>query len=373
MFKQYIFLLILSLFSIQGFAAGCPDGSEPVRSISADGTYFVFECNGNDNLNLSSIDEEKYTSYPTFKTYASDQDFIKSSEQDKLTYINSKDNIKGRFLYDQEDVSGDYQVHVIYIIASDSIDKQFDVNGTIEKIIIRGNEHLKNKTKEKQFRLDLTKEGNLDVSFMRVAKTKNQINWSKDAAGFFASEAVRHGFYKPKKLYSIFYQDEYNYEWGQAGNAMLNSPSGDIEVVMGVTYLGRPGADVMDGFHPNEHELFHSLGFVQLCAPGAVIERNSPWGKNDHLGKQSPGYKNDVMSDGGADLYYMDLFVDKDRVEYYGHSNPECEMDLRKSAFLEPTEEDFQLQPRSPSCLLTRWQPQYNHQRSLDCLAKLDF
>ena len=69
----------------------------------------------------------------------------------------------------------------------------------------------------------------------------------------------------------------------------------------------------------------------------------------------------------------MDLFVDKDRVEYYGHSNPECEMDLRKSAFLEPTEEDFQLQPRSPSCLLTRWQPQYNHQRSLDCLAKLDF
>ena len=96
-------------------------------------------------------------------------------------------------MYDQEDVSGDYQVHVIYIIASDSIDKQFDVNGTIEKIIIRGNEHLKNKTKEKQFRLDLTKEGNLDVSFMRVAKTKNQINWSKDAAGFFASEAVRHG------------------------------------------------------------------------------------------------------------------------------------------------------------------------------------
>ena len=44
MFKQYIFLLILSFFSIQGFAAGCPDGSEPVKSLSADGTYFVFDC-----------------------------------------------------------------------------------------------------------------------------------------------------------------------------------------------------------------------------------------------------------------------------------------------------------------------------------------
>ena len=42
--KKLLLLLALSLFSIQGFAAGCPDGSEPVKSISADGTYFVFEC-----------------------------------------------------------------------------------------------------------------------------------------------------------------------------------------------------------------------------------------------------------------------------------------------------------------------------------------
>jgi len=48
-------------------------------------------------------------------------------------------------------------------------------------------------------------------------------------------------------------------------------------------------------------------------------------------------------------------------------------MDLKKSAFLEPTEKDFQLQPRSKSCKLTRWQPKYNHQRSLDCLARLNF
>ena len=39
-------LLILSFFSAQGLAAGCPDGSEPVKSISADGTYFVHNCGG---------------------------------------------------------------------------------------------------------------------------------------------------------------------------------------------------------------------------------------------------------------------------------------------------------------------------------------
>ena len=47
--KKLLLLLTLSFFSTQGFAAGCPDGSEPVRSISADGTYFVFECNNTQN------------------------------------------------------------------------------------------------------------------------------------------------------------------------------------------------------------------------------------------------------------------------------------------------------------------------------------
>ena len=48
-------------------------------------------------------------------------------------------------------------------------------------------------------------------------------------------------------------------------------------------------------------------------------------------------------------------------------------MDLRKSAFLEPTEENFQLQPYINSCVITRWIKKYNHQQSLDCLARLEF
>mgnify|MGYP000029313107 CR=1 FL=1 len=53
--KKLFLLLILSFFSAQGLAAGCPDGSEPVRSISADGTYFVFNCGGSaDSSNETS-------------------------------------------------------------------------------------------------------------------------------------------------------------------------------------------------------------------------------------------------------------------------------------------------------------------------------
>ena len=42
--KKLLLLLILSLFSIQGHAGSCPDGSDPVKSISDDGTYFVYKC-----------------------------------------------------------------------------------------------------------------------------------------------------------------------------------------------------------------------------------------------------------------------------------------------------------------------------------------
>jgi len=48
--KKLLLLLILFFFSAQGFAVGCPDGSEPVKSVSADGTYYVYNCSKN-NIN----------------------------------------------------------------------------------------------------------------------------------------------------------------------------------------------------------------------------------------------------------------------------------------------------------------------------------
>ena len=54
--KKIFLVLILTLSSIQAYAASCPDGSEPVKSISEDGTYFVFNCGGgNDNINMENF------------------------------------------------------------------------------------------------------------------------------------------------------------------------------------------------------------------------------------------------------------------------------------------------------------------------------
>ena len=56
--KKLLILLTLSFFSTQGFSASCPDGSEPIKSVSEDGTYFVYNCgstNSNSNSNAGTV------------------------------------------------------------------------------------------------------------------------------------------------------------------------------------------------------------------------------------------------------------------------------------------------------------------------------
>jgi len=51
--KKLLLLLILSLFSTVSFSASCPDGSDPVKSVSDDGTYLVFNCGGSSSVDNS--------------------------------------------------------------------------------------------------------------------------------------------------------------------------------------------------------------------------------------------------------------------------------------------------------------------------------
>ena len=52
--KKLFLLLILPFISTQGLSASCPDGSEPIKSVSADGTYFVYNCGYTNNEQASS-------------------------------------------------------------------------------------------------------------------------------------------------------------------------------------------------------------------------------------------------------------------------------------------------------------------------------
>ena len=60
--KKLLLLLILSFFSAQSFAGSCPDGSDPVKSVSADGTYFVYKCAGTKESNKTSASSSNKSS-----------------------------------------------------------------------------------------------------------------------------------------------------------------------------------------------------------------------------------------------------------------------------------------------------------------------
>ena len=86
--KKLLLLLILSFFSAQSFAGSCPDGSEPVKSVSDDGTYFVFNCGGQSSSSSvansdSSIKAVKYESFVDTDISSSckdlDKEFYRSS------------------------------------------------------------------------------------------------------------------------------------------------------------------------------------------------------------------------------------------------------------------------------------------------------
>ena len=55
--KKLFLISILFFISLHSFAS-CPDGSEPTRTVSADGTYFIFECNAEKKETLKSSYEE---------------------------------------------------------------------------------------------------------------------------------------------------------------------------------------------------------------------------------------------------------------------------------------------------------------------------
>ena len=86
--RPLLLLFILSFFSAQSYAGSCPDGSEPVKSVSDDGTYFVFNCGGQSSSSSvansdSKIKAVKYESFVDTNTSSSCKDL------DKELYRNS--------------------------------------------------------------------------------------------------------------------------------------------------------------------------------------------------------------------------------------------------------------------------------------------
>ena len=71
--KKLFLSIVLSLLSLNSYSANCSDGSEPIKTISADGTYFEYKCSTN-----KTAEKQRGKGYNSFPVH----EFAKSPLRD---------------------------------------------------------------------------------------------------------------------------------------------------------------------------------------------------------------------------------------------------------------------------------------------------
>ena len=237
--------------------------------------------------------------------------------EERFTQIDKK---PGRFFEDQPDVNDDHQIHFIYLLSLDGEDTELDISGWIEKRVNTVNrKFLKMSAKNKksngigqQFKLDMTKEGKLNVTFMRMNISKKQLDVPDYPNGIIYDYIKRKGFDNPKKVYATFtgFKSKHGNSDGGEGNVPMM-----VIYTPAVKSYGQPDMDLVI-----LHELFHTQGAAYAC------------GKRNYKGGHVKG--SDILASGT-----VTSSLDSRNDTYYRHDIEGCP-DLAKSVFVTPTAED---------------------------------
>ena len=180
-----------------------------------------------------------------------------------ITPLFAADEKAGRFFEDQPDTTEDHQIHFNYLLAADSEDREWDINGKMEKILLELNkamlkataEHKKGDGIARKYNFDYRADGKLDITFIRMdMKQKELHKWANNDIIPFLNKVK--GQKNVKKHYYNF-ADFNNVDGGEAG------------VGYGTTYLKNKS----NGGDENKilvtlHEFHHSMGGGYNCVPG---------------------------------------------------------------------------------------------------------
>ena len=246
----------------------------------------------------------------------------------------------GRVFADQPDVTNDYQIHFIYMLDKNGEDREWDINGEMEKELLEMNEKMFSLTGDKQtYKFDYREDGRLDISFVRLDRQGTHKGWNNNYPDYFIQ---RLGFNNPRKLYYVWADFEHRRDGGQMG------------VHSGYTFLLSKFNKTKDSrIQITLHELLHGQGFSWPCTAG---EKDAHVKGQSLIGKPDPTYVLGNM--------------------IYEHSNEGCP-DLKDSVYLTPTS-DNPFDPLPMACHLAeragrvhgesygfadQWPPQYDHKK----------
>ena len=245
---------------------------------------------------LYSVNEEVVWKYDLTKAKAKTKAKLAEAKakKEKQTQIDTK---PGRFFEDQPDVNNDYQIHIIYLLTSDTEDKERDLNGWIEKQVKKIDDYFFKLTGNKQrLKLDKRSDGKLDVTFVRLDRKTKRGGWNVSYPDYYLT---KNGFDNPKKTYLSF-TDAVSGDGGQMG------------VHHGYIFIGKAKRHMAK---LGVHELLHGLGFATPCTKGVT--------RGAHL---NSGILGQELSGGFGKAVY-------------NHGDPTCP-DLKDAIYLTPTSDD---------------------------------
>jgi len=243
---------------------------------------------------------------------------------------NAGSSLSARQNADQPDEQSGYQVHVMYVLPSNGVDRELDTNGTLANSVGSFQNWLTQQTGEAQLRFD-TFEGRLDISFYRLARSDATIaSFREYVRDQVQNDLQAAGFNQPNKLYAVYYDGTST--WACGGGAWPPALIGNAAMLylQGLPDSSFPCNANVFADSPTAppgylefamlHEIFHTLGAVAECAPHHILS-----------GHVSDG-NTDLMYAGSESWYPAELDIGRD--DYWGH-NATC-VDLSDSIFMEP-------------------------------------
>jgi len=239
---------------------------------------------------------------------------------------------RGGSTVDQPDDSAGNQVHVIYVLPSDGVDQNFDIDGTLSGSMQLAQNWFAGQTNGRHVRFD-TYRGALDITFVRLTRSDAQfLGFGMAIREALAADLAAAGFTNQQKIYAVFYG-------GGSPRSGVQIPCGQGAYPVAAIYLAclldRSDIQVLIPVHGLSkilglgmiHEVFHNLGAVPSCAPHYTASHSGDDPRDIMVASLS----------GQLGTYRTENFLpllDAGRDDYYEHTNRGC-LDIARSAFFE--------------------------------------
>ena len=117
-----------------------------------------------------------------------------------------------RNLVDLPDIDDGYNIHVMYVLPSDGIDKEYDLNSKISMLIYQIDKWFNEKTKGRLFKegqnlkFDRKSDGRIDITFLNIDLKDEVISREGiNAVNVIQPAIARYGFNDPNKVYFVVY------------------------------------------------------------------------------------------------------------------------------------------------------------------------